>query len=586
MNNLRLTLLQIYRLAKPYFIGDEKRIAIGLLVLIVSLRLFNVWLDVRYNRWNNDFYNSLQNQDWKAFWHQLILVFSWIATLTIVTTVSQIYFVQWLQIRWRGWMTESFLRRWMHAGTHYRMRLLGNPADNPDQRIAEDTARFVGAGSASGLLDIGISLLGQSVTLVSFLFILWNLSVSTPLVIFGKNYNIPGYLVWAALIYSIIGTTLTHWLGKPLVSLNFEQQRLEGDFRFSLVRLRERAEEVALLHGEQTERERLRERFAFIVGNWYRIMSRQKNLTLLTAGYTQVAIIFPFMVVSPLYFSRAIELGGLMQIAQAFGTVQTALSFFVTAYTSLADFKSVVNRLIGFDTSIQAIEKLEKAGPALVAEPARTDFAVEGLSVRLPDGREIVHATDLEFHRAEHVLVTGPTGSGKTSLFRALGGLWPYGSGAIRVPERARVLVLPQRAYIPLGTLRAALTYPAGEDAFLASDVVDALRAVGLGRLVEHLGEEHDWQNQLSGGEQQRIGLARALVQKPDWLFLDEATSNLDEPSEAAIYRLLAERLPNTAVVSIGHRSSLIEHHTRFLTLKTGPDASHVVVLVPRAAAS
>jgi putative ATP-binding cassette transporter len=577
MKRLLHTLAQIWRLAAPYFKGPEKGVALSLLALIVALRLFNVWLDVKYNTWNNDFYNALQNKDWGQFVHQLLFVFSWIAVFSIVTTVYQYYVMQWLQIRWRTWMTRRYLQRWMRAGTHYRMRILGNPADNPDQRIADDVQRFVGGGAGDGVLDIGVAILGQFVTLFSFLFILWGLSADAPLIIGGTSYHIPGYLVWAALLYAVIGTAVTHWVGRPLVPLNYDQQRFEADFRFALVRLRENAEEVALLEGEDAERERLDLRFSRIMDNWYRLMSKQKNLTFLTSFYSQIAIIFPFVVVSPLYFGGSVELGGLMQIAQAFGVVQGALSFFVTSYSTLAQWKSVVDRLTGFEAGLRDAEALEHAGPELAADGKGRDLVTDPLSVALPDGREAVRTPALAFAPTDRVLVTGPTGSGKTTLFRALGGVWPFGKGTIHEPADARILVLPQRAYLPIGSLKGTLTYPRPPEAYDDAAVGEALAAVGLGHLVPHLGEEHHWQNRLSGGEQQRIGLARALLQKPDFLLLDEATSALDEPSEAAIYELIGKRLPQTAIISIGHRSSLARFHDRFLSLQPDEGGGHVL---------
>ena len=362
---------------------------------------------------------------------------------------------------------HRYLGRWLGDGTHYRMRLKGDSADNPDQRIADDIRLFV-----NSTLDIGISLLGSIVTLVSFVVILWNLSSSFPLVIGSQSFNIPGYLVWAALIYAILGTWVTHLVGRPLIKLNFDQQRYEADFRFSLVRLRENAEEVTLLAGEPAEEERLLDRFGRVVGNWYGIMQRTKRLTFLTAGYSQVAIIFPFIVVSPLYFAGSMMLGGLMQIASAFGQVQGALSFFVKAYSEIADWKAVLNRLAGFDASMDWAKGLDTAAPRVNhVSDGGTAMAADDLTVSLPNGEEIVRVTGLVIAPGERVLVTGPSGSGKTSLFRALGGVWPFGSGTIRVPKGAKLLVLPQKPYLPLGTLarrarlsRAAGRFPAGGD--------------------------------------------------------------------------------------------------------------------------
>jgi len=562
------------RIALPYFRSEDRWAGRGLLITVIALQLFQVWLNVRFNTWYRAFYDALQNKDWDIFIYQ-IGVFSLLAALFIVSAVYQIYLQQWLQIRWRRWLTTRYLGRWLGQGTHYRMRLKGDSADNPDQRIADDIKQFI-----NNTLDIGISLLGSIVTLVSFVVILWNLSASTPLMIGSESFNIPGYLVWAALLYAIVGTWVTHLVGRPLIRLNFDQQRYEADFRFSLVRLRENAEEVTLLAGERAEEERLLDRFARVVGNWYGIMQRTKRLTFLTAGYSQVAIIFPFIVVSPLYFAGSMMLGGLMQIASAFGQVQGALSFFVKAYSDIADWKAVLNRLAGFDASIDWARSLDAAAPRVEhVSDGGTALLAEELVVGLPNGDEIVRVRGLVIEPAERVLVAGPSGSGKTSLFRALGGVWPFGSGSVRIPRSANVLVLPQRPYLPLGTLRGALAYPGPDDAFAPAEIEEALLATGLEALKDKLDETAYWADQLSVGEQQRLSIARALLQKPDWLFLDEATSALDERAEDMLYRLLLKRLPRAAIVSIGHRSSLIAFHERFLELR--PDADGLHHLVP-----
>jgi len=565
------------RIALPYFRSEDRWAGRVLLATVIALQLFQVWLNVRFNTWYKAFYDSLQNKDWDVFISQLG-VFSLLAAVFIVSAVYQLYLQQWLQIRWRRWLTTRYLGRWLGQGTHYRMRLKGDSADNPDQRIADDIRQFI-----NGTLDIGISLLGSIVTLVSFVVILWNLSSGSPLMIGSKSFNIPGYLVWAALIYAVIGTWVTHLVGRPLIRLNFDQQRYEADFRFSLVRLRENAEEVTLLAGERAEEERLLDRFGRVVGNWYGIMQRTKRLTFLTQGYSQVAIIFPFIVVSPLYFAGSMMLGGLMQIASAFGQVQGALSFFVKAYPEIADWKAVLNRLAGFDASIDWARSLDSAAPRVEhVSDGGTALLAEELIVGLPNGEEIVRVSGLVIEPGEHVLVTGPSGSGKTSLFRALGGVWPFGSGIIRVPHGADLLVLPQRSYLPLGTLRGALAYPGPENAFSPAEIDDVLSATGLGALQDRLDETAYWADQLSVGEQQRLSIARALLQKPDWLFLDEATSALDERAEEMLYRLLLERLPGTAIVSIGHRSSLVAYHERFLELKPDGAGRHHLAPVSR----
>jgi len=556
----------------PYFRSEDGLAGRVLLGTVIALQLFQVWVNVRFNTWYKAFYDALQNKDWDTFIFQLG-VFSLLAAAYIVSAVYQLYLQQWLQIRWRRWLTTRYLGRWLGGGTHYRMRLKGDSVDNPDQRISDDVKLFV-----NSTLDIGIALLGSVVTLVSFVVILWNLSSTSPLMIGSHSFQIPGYLVWAALIYATLGTYVTHLVGRPLIQLNFDQQRYEADFRFSLVRLRENAEEVTLLSGEKAEEDRLLARFGHVVGNWYGIMQRTKQLTFLTAGYSQVAVIFPFIVVSPLYFAGSMMLGGLMQIASAFGQVQGALSFFVKAYSEIADWKAVLNRLAGFDASIDWAQSLDETAPRVEhVGDGGTHLHADDLVVSLPDGQEIVRASGLAIGPAERVLVTGPSGSGKTSLFRALGGVWPFGSGRIRIPHGASLLVLPQKPYVPLGTLRGALAYPGPLDAFTPAEIDEVLRATGLEHLRDMLDETAYWADRLSVGEQQRLSIARALLQKPDWLFLDEATSALDEKSEAMLYRILLERLAETAIVSIGHRSSLVMFHERFLELTPDEAGGHRV---------
>jgi putative ATP-binding cassette transporter len=454
------------------------------------------------------------------------------------------------------------------------MQLLGDAADNPDQRIAEDVKEFIDSGTTGvGILPIGLGLLNSVVTLGSFAVILWNLSGTAPLHLFGTTWVIPGYLFWAALIYAVIGTVLTHLVGRALTALNFQQQRYEADFRFNLVRVRENSEQIALLDGEQTERNRLLTRFGNIVGNWLAIMSRQKKLTFLTAGYGQVSSVFPFVVVSPAYFAGAIQLGGLMQTSSAFGSVQGALSFFVTAYRSLAEWRAVIERLAGFDESIANAKAAAINPPVITLAPSEARIvSFKDLSVRLPHSAPLVTASGLSIKLGERVLVSGPSGAGKSTLFRALAGVWPFGSGTITVPKNARMMILPQRPYFPIAPLAAAVAYPAEPGTFDAGKVAELIAAVGLPALAGRIEEEAHWNRMLSIGEQQRLGIARALLYAPDHLFLDEATASLDEPGEATLYQLLDRRLANATIVSIGHRATLAAFHKRRLAFNREGD--------------
>jgi putative ATP-binding cassette transporter len=567
VNNIRSTLAAVWRIAIPYFRSDDKWAGRGLLASVIAIELAVVFLNVQFNRWNNVFYNALQERNQAVFTYQ-IGYFCVLAAFWIGLKVYQLYLNQWLQIRWRRWMTDRYLGGWLHDANHYRMQLLGDAADNPDQRIAEDTQRFV-----EQTLQLGIGLLSAVVTLASFVFILWGLSNEAPLHLFGNDIAIPGYLVWGALIYAVLGTTLTHLIGWPLVGLNFQQQRYEADFRFNLVRARENAEQIALLHGEPVERTRLLSRFGHVVENWLGIMQRTKKLTAFTATYSQASVIFPYVLVAPAYFAGKVQLGGMMQTASAFSSVQESLSFFITSYRTLAEWQSVVARLSGFEESIKNAAALTTRENIIhVGSDDKAAIGLEKLAVSLPNGTPLVTADGFSIRSGERTLLTGPSGSGKSTLFRAIAGIWPFGTGSIAIPSQATLMMLPQRPYFPVGTLRAAIAYPAEASAFSPEQVGETLSAVGLPKLASRLDEDAHWNRTLSLGEQQRLGIARALLHKPEYLFLDEATASLDEPSEAALYRLLQERLPATTMVSIGHRSTLEAFHQRGVTLVRSGD--------------
>ena len=567
MKNISATLAIVWRIAAPYFRSEDKWVGRGLLAAVIAIELALVAIDVLVNQWQNRFYSALQNSDWDAFVTQ-IWIFIGLAFTAIALAVYKLYLNQWLQIRWRQWLTRHYLGEWLQGATHYRMQLKGDAADNPDQRITEDVKNFV-----EQTLTIGLGLLSSIVTLFSFVIILWGLSNAAPLHLFGADLMIPGYLCWGALVYAIFGTALTHWIGAPLVNLNFEQQRYEADFRFNLVRVRENSEQIALLKGEGAERGGLFRRFGFVIGNWYAIMSRTKRLTAFTASYQQAAVIFPYVLVAPAFFAKKIQLGDMMQTASAFSSVQGALSFFVVAYRALAEWRAIVARLDGFEMSVASAEHLKTAAGAIrVTSAGGVDgIDLEKLLVQLPNGVPQVAADGFAIRPRERMLVTGPSGAGKSTLFRAIAGIWPFGSGAISIPANASLMMLPQRPYFPIGTLHAAIAYPSGAYAFGAERMREVLAGVGLPRLAARLDEEEHWNRLLSLGEQQRLGIARALLQAPQFLFLDEATASLDEPSEAALYRLLQDKLPDTTIISIGHRATLEAFHSRKVVLaRTG----------------
>jgi vitamin B12/bleomycin/antimicrobial peptide transport system ATP-binding/permease protein len=579
MTGLRRLLRDAWTIARPYWFSEDRWAGRGLLLVVVALNLGMVYINVLLNQWNNTFYNALQDKDYTVFVHQLIR-FSWLAGLHIVAAVYQLYLTQMLQIRWRRWLTEHYLHAWLSDGAYYRMQLVAGETDNPDQRLAEDVRLLI-----SGSLDLAIGGLRAVVTLVSFVAILWGLSGALTLPLGRFSIIVPGYMVWAALLYAIVGTWLTNRIGRPLVRLNFDQQRYEADFRFGLVRFRENTEGVALYHGEPDELRGFRERFGAVVRNWWGIMRQQKRLTGFTAGYSQAAIIFPFVVAAPRYFQGEIHLGGLIQTATAFGQVQHALSFIVSSYSEIAAWRAVVERLAGFEHALEHV-RLQAATNGVIrragGEAAR--LAVEGMALDLPSGHPLLADVNLSLARGDTVLLWGPSGAGKSTLIRAIAGIWPFGCGEIRVPRDARVLFLPQKPYLPIGTLRDVVSYPMPAGGVDDATLREALDAVGLPELAWRLDEASHWALQLSPGEQQRIAFARALVQKPDWLFLDEATSAVDEATEARLYQLVRQRLLGTTVFSVGHRGTLRPFHARQLVLQ--PNGSGPASIVEVVAAS
>jgi len=596
----RLRLADSWALLKPYWVSEDRKAALGLLAFVVALNLAVVAINVWLNNWNRVFYNALEAKDFPAF-KTALAQFCAIAAAFIVMAVVKQFYTMRLQMRWRTWMTNRFLARWTAHQAYYRIEQ-SRSADNPDQRISEDIRSLT-----TDSLSLSLGLLNSVVTLLSFITILWTISGPISFALAGHAVTVPGYMVWVALLYAAAGSWITHRVGKPLIGLYFQQEQTEAGFRFGLVRLRENAEGVALYGGEGTEAGVLKDRFTLIRHNWHWLMVYMRRLVFVNSGYGQIAIVFPLIVAAPRYFAGKITLGGLMQINSAFGQVQGALSWFVDSYASLVNWQASSNRLLDLQDAIERAERDEAArdgangivvtqgsAAASPTTPSTTPpqsgsaplaLLAQGLVLATPGellppgspalgddttaghGQILTTPFDLRVNAGERWLVSGPSGSGKSVLFRALSGIWPYGRGHVQHPAGARLLFLPQKSYLPSGTLADALCYPAHGHTQDAAALRGVLVACRLGALVERLETADNWSLRLSPGEQQRLAFGRALLQQPDFLFLDEATSALDEETEAAMYALLVERLPHAAIVSIAHRSTVARwhgHHLRY----------------------
>ena len=558
----------LWRLTRPYWVSEKRAVGLTLLATVIGLALLFVWIELQFTNWNRDFYTTFETRDLAEFYRQLGK-FTLLAVLYIVVGVYRAYFQQMLTIEWRTWLTETYLAEWLRDRAYYRLQLLDRGTDNPDQRIAEDLRLFV-----EQTLTLSLGLLSSIATLVVFVGLLWTLSGAIEI----AGVSIPGYMVWIALIYAIVGTALTHLIGGGLIPLNYNQQRYEADFRFSLVRLRENSEGVALYRGEPNELATFKARFSNVIKNYWALMKKTKQYNWFSIFYGQVAMIFPFLVAGPKFFSGKVPLGEIFQVASAFGQVQSALSWLITVYPTFANWKATVDRLTGFTDALERAraEAHRLDGEREEQEPA-DQLELQNLALGLPNGATLLAPTTLELKKNESVLVTGPSGAGKSTLFRALGGIWPYWKGKIALPKDAKLLFLPQKPYLPLGTLKHAASYPSEDEDRISDDEArEALRAVGLERFENDLAREENWAQVLSGGEQQRLAFARALLNKPDWLFLDEATASLPDDAQRELYGLLRTRLPQTTVVSIGHRASLREFHARRLEWTGNGEASRL----------
>jgi vitamin B12/bleomycin/antimicrobial peptide transport system ATP-binding/permease protein len=565
-------------LADPYFasgntktvrlplLGEtrERRLAWGLTIFLIVINQVQVGIGVRLNFFSRDWFNAIQNKDAATFWNLLFTVFLFWAMISVITSAIEYFVENVLKLRWREFLVERYTSRWLDGGTHYRMGFTGE-TDNPDQRISEDVRNYI-----LNTYAFSISLLSTISNLVSFSIILW--SIPAQFTIPGTDIVVPGLPFWCVLIYSILGTWLTHLIGRPLIRLDFKQEKFEADFRYQLARLREYGEQIALLRGETAERGQIGRRFQAIVVNTYDLIRRNLKLNTFTWSYFQLSVVVPYVIVAPAYFADKITLGIMQQTAQAFGRVETAMQWFIIRYASLAAYKAIVDRLITFQESTDRADSLKQSSRIALPSQDSADVSVPSLALAIPNGQTIVRIQDLTFRAGESTLVTGPSGSGKSTLFRAIAGIWPFGEGEIQVPKGKSVMLLPQRPYLPMGTLREAVQYPGLAGDHSDAEIEAALAAARLPKLHGRLAEEATWAQVLSLGEQQRLAVARALIAKPDWLFLDEATAALDETTEAAIYDILKEKLPQTTIVSIGHRSTLVGMHERRIELVAGDD--------------
>jgi putative ATP-binding cassette transporter len=577
MDRVVLALRTFFSLAVPYFRSEDRWAGRALLAGIVAGELALVYLAVLIANWNASFFNALEARNWNAFSRELI-VFCLIVIGATVITASNYFCGQTLQIRWRRWLTANYVASWMAQGKHYRVRFVAPQVDNIHLRIASDVYLFI-----QRTHELTTGLIGSVTTLFTFAYILWGLSAVTPLPLFGMDLSFPGYLIVGALAYALMGTLVAHWIGWRLIPLNFNQQRFESDFRFAIVRAADHSEPVALMQGEGVERAELQNRFANLVRNWTALVARQTKLTGFIGGYAQASTVVPILINSPAYLAGAIPLGSLMQSAFAFQRVEGSFAFCLSAYSKLAEWKAYMDRLWQFEQAMVAVDAQRDHGARMIAVAAGNDrdLHVDDLDVTLPDGAPVAALRHLSLAPGRRVLVTGPSGAGKSSLFRALTGLWPTGSGKVKLPAGADVLVMPQRPYFPLGSLRQAIAYPLPADAVPDKDLHAALAAVGLEHLRERFDEGADWSVLLSGGEQQRVAIARVLLRKPALLLFDEPVAALLDASGHELYRMLIEKLPDTIIITIDRREVLADLHDQHIELKPPAAARQTAGLTP-----
>jgi putative ATP-binding cassette transporter len=572
-------LFRFLRLAAPFFTSEERWTAWLVTGGLIGLTLLQIGIAIRLNIWNRDFFNSLENRDWDAFLYQMGL-FALLASATMGVAVYQTYVKQLLQLRWRRWLTAKLVDRWLAEGRYYQLGFIGAGVDNPDQRISENTKH-----TTEQAVEFALGIFDKAITLGSFIGILWMVSGALDVSLGGWSFHIPGYMVFAALLYAAIGSSLTYLVGRPIVAANLRQNATEADYRFALVRLRENSEAVGMIGGERDEKKVLTNHFGDVLASTMGLMRTQRRLMWLTSFYATVGIVYPTLVASPRFFAGAITLGVLMQITAAFGQVQTSLNYFVDNFPRIAEWRSHVERLLEFEDALSSSgEATSEAGEVTTielsdcaAEQREEELHFENLQITTSEGNIIIEDTNTRIAKGERVLIVGPSGSGKSTLFRAICGLWPWGAGKIVVPDKARLMFMPQRPYLPLGSLRAALAYPASPRRFPTKILKGTLHRCQLEHLVDRLDDRERWDKVLSGGEQQRLAFGRLLLHKPDWVFMDEATSALDEDIQKSMMALFDKELAGATVVSIAHRPGMEAFHSRTLKLVMSVEGARLV---------
>lgn len=571
--HFREVLKRIWKIAMPYWAYSKERWgSLILLAVNIFVMVFQTRVGVRSTIWNRDWLNAFQTYD-AQMWKQQIVVFLLIGAANTFTSQLNSYIQSWIQIRWRRWMTARYVNYWLEGSTHYRMQLTGNETDNPDQRIAEDIGQFI---SYTWLYSF--SFVQNIINLVTYAMMLYDLSLTIPLMLGGKDWSFPGYFLVISVIWAAVETLITHLVGKPLARLQYDQQMYAANYRFALVRVRECSEQIALLRGEDVEHGRLMKIFGDVVVNQFRLMGRNLFYGAVQGimGYVD-AMGYTFLLGPSYFYYGAISgYGVFQQIATAFLQVVTCLKWFVTNYSTLAIFVAVIDRLYAFNNNYNRTIDIVENSKIKLEEGDEDQIVIKHLDVELPTGKLQISANDVTIKHGEKVLIKGRTGAGKTTVFRVLSGIWPFGDGEIVLPKGKKVIVLPQKPYFPIGSLADAITYPEPAGTYSREDMVKALQLVGMADYAARLDEEGHWNMMCSGGEQQRLAIARALLYKPDYMFFDEATASMDEPSEMELYTMLNEEMADATIISIGHRSSLAQFHNRTLFAEKEPDGHYL----------